>query len=107
MPRGGEAKLATIYVSYRSSDEPFVRAVVDRLETRHDVRIDYHIPAGADWRSPDPACSAVMTHAYSKIQEFPVWFFNLPAADGHVPQKHSTSQPTGFDRLLAAVCCPS
>ncbi len=32
----------------------------------------------ADWRNPQPACSAVMRRAYTGIGEFPVWFFNLP-----------------------------
>ena len=32
----------------------------------------------ADWRTPDPVCSAVMTRSYHHFGEFPVWFFNLP-----------------------------
>lgn len=32
----------------------------------------------ADWRSRDPACSAIMTRSYSDLQDFPAWFFNLP-----------------------------
>jgi len=32
----------------------------------------------ADWRSPDPACSAIMTRSYKELAEFPAWFFNLP-----------------------------
>ena len=32
----------------------------------------------ADWRSPDPACSAIMTRSYHELAEFPAWFFNLP-----------------------------
>ena len=32
----------------------------------------------ADWRSPDPACSAIMTRSYRELSEFPAWFFNLP-----------------------------
>lgn len=31
----------------------------------------------ADWRAPDPACSAVMTRGYQVFKEFPTWFFNL------------------------------
>ena len=31
----------------------------------------------ADWLSPDPVCSAVMTRSYANSGEFPVWFFNL------------------------------
>jgi hypothetical protein len=32
----------------------------------------------ADWRSPDPACSAIMTRPYDQPSEFPAWFYNLP-----------------------------
>jgi hypothetical protein len=32
----------------------------------------------ADWRSPDPACSAIMRRSYATYREFPTWFFNLP-----------------------------
>lgn len=32
----------------------------------------------ADWRSPDPACSAIMTQSYRDLPDFPAWFFNLP-----------------------------
>ena len=32
----------------------------------------------ADWRSPDPACSAIMTRSYGDLPDFPAWFFNLP-----------------------------
>ena len=39
----------------------------------------------ADWRSPDPTCSAVMTTAWTEYKRFPVWFFNLPPADGNLP----------------------
>ena len=35
----------------------------------------------ADWRSPEPTCSAVMTRSYPSIDRFPVWFFNLPPVD--------------------------
>jgi hypothetical protein len=34
----------------------------------------------ADWRSADPACSAIMTRSYDRLAEFPMWFFNLPPA---------------------------
>ena len=34
----------------------------------------------ADWLSPDPACSAIMTRSYESWSEFPAWFFNLPPA---------------------------
>jgi hypothetical protein len=44
-------------------------------------RVPHTWDVRADWRSPDPTCSAVMTRPYSAIDRFPVWFFNLPPAD--------------------------
>ncbi len=39
----------------------------------------------ADWRSPDPSCSAVLTSGYHTFKRFPVWFFNLPPVDNDRP----------------------
>src|SRR5262249_34900676 len=63
---------ATVYPS-----RPYVR---DQTGVPHswDVR--------ADWRDADPACAAIMTRGYRRLEEVPVWFFNLPAADGRLPQ---------------------
>ena len=44
----------------------------------------------ADWRSPSPACSAIMTRSYHDLNEFPAWFFNLPP--------DSESWPAAADR---------
>jgi hypothetical protein len=41
--------MATVYVSYRSTERVFVETVMSRLEKLHDIRIDYKIPVGADW----------------------------------------------------------
>lgn len=35
----------------------------------------------ADWRRASPACSAVMVRAYPSLEQFPVWFYNLPPAN--------------------------
>lgn len=32
----------------------------------------------ADWRAPNPTCSAIMTRPYETMADFPAWFFNLP-----------------------------
>jgi hypothetical protein len=40
----------------------------------------------ADWRSADPACSAVMTRPYEWYRDFPAWFFNLPPPDNGLPR---------------------
>lgn len=39
----------------------------------------------ADWRSPDPQCSAVMTTPWTTFKRFPVWFFNLAPPDNNLP----------------------
>jgi hypothetical protein len=39
----------------------------------------------ADWRSPDPACSAIMTRSYRDLPDFPAWFFNLPPPNDSWP----------------------
>jgi hypothetical protein len=39
----------------------------------------------ADWRSADPACSAIMTGPYDEFTRFPVWFFNLPPPNDSWP----------------------
>jgi hypothetical protein len=38
-----------------------------------------------DWRSETPRCSAIITRPYREFKEFPVWFFNMPPADGNLP----------------------
>jgi hypothetical protein len=43
--------VARIYVSYRNSEGPFVRDVLARLDRAHDIRIDYNLPSGVDWRA--------------------------------------------------------
>jgi hypothetical protein len=43
--------MATIYVSYKSAEQPYVSDVLSRLEPRHTVMVDYNMPAGVDWRS--------------------------------------------------------
>lgn len=39
----------------------------------------------ADWRSPDPRCSAIETRSYDAFADFPAWFFNLPPASDSWP----------------------
>jgi hypothetical protein len=43
--------VATIYVSYKSHDEAFVRAVTTLLEAKHEVFVDYKVPIGSSWRN--------------------------------------------------------
>jgi Dolichyl-phosphate-mannose-protein mannosyltransferase len=41
----------------------------------------------ADWRSPDPACTAIMTRPYERLADFPAWFFNLAPPDDNALEK--------------------
>ena len=49
-----------------------------------------HVPHAwdlrADWRSFEPACSAIMTRSYHAFEDFPAWFFNLPPPNESWPQ---------------------
>jgi hypothetical protein len=50
----------------------------------------------ADWRSAAPSCSAIMTRSYDQLDEFPVWFFNLPPPAGRalLPEERPPSATT-------------
>ena len=41
----------------------------------------------ADWRTADPACSAIMTRPFERLDDFPAWFFNLPPVNDDALQK--------------------
>jgi len=56
---------------------PLVSDATGRVHT-WDVR--------ADWRSPAPQCSAILTRPYREFKEFPVWFYNLPPTDKNLPR---------------------
>ena len=56
--------------------KPLVTDSVGRIHS-WDVR--------ADWWSPTPRCSAIMTRPYREYKEFPVWFFNMPPTDHNLP----------------------
>jgi hypothetical protein len=63
-----------------------VTVVPSHPYVRNQTGLPHSWDLRADWRSPNPACSAVMTRSFSQADEFPVWFFNLPASDGDLPQ---------------------
>ena len=41
--------MATIYVSYKSEELPFVQAVMSHLDDQHDIRVDYNLSRGVNW----------------------------------------------------------
>jgi hypothetical protein len=53
----------------------------------------------ADWRSPDPVCSAIMARSYPSIERFPVWFFNLPPSDPRETPTETDRPPLATLRL--------
>jgi hypothetical protein len=52
----------------------------------------------ADWRAPDPACTAVMRRPYQRLEEFPAWFFNLAPADNNGLEKQD--RPPGASAAM-------
>jgi hypothetical protein len=42
--------MASIYVSYKSTEKPFVESVVSFLQAEHDIRVDYLVRAGDPWQ---------------------------------------------------------
>jgi hypothetical protein len=47
----------------------------------------------ADWRSPEPRCSAIVDRTYASFERFPVWFYNLPPATLLKPAEESDRPP--------------
>lgn len=48
----------------------------------------------ADWRSPSPACTAILTRAMPALNDFPAWFLNL--TDQIVGARDFTMRVTGY-----------
>jgi TIR domain len=42
--------MATVYVSYKSSERTFVESVVSLLQPEHDIRVDYMLRGGVPWQ---------------------------------------------------------
>lgn len=53
----------------------------------------------ADWRTPVPNCSAIMTRGYDRLDSFPAWFYNLPPAAIGQPALDSDRPPLVSLRL--------
>jgi hypothetical protein len=56
-----------------------------RAYVRDQTGLPHSWDVRADWRSPNPRCTGIMTSAYADMLEFPVWFFNLPKENGDQP----------------------
>jgi hypothetical protein len=55
-----------------------VRFVPSRPYVKNATGVPHAWDLRADWRSPDPVCSAIVTRSYQDLEHFPAWFFNLP-----------------------------
>ena len=55
----------------------------------------------ADWRSPSPQCSAILTRPYREFKEFPVWFFNLPPTDNNLPRPEDRPPSAVLDMTVS------
>jgi hypothetical protein len=56
-------------------------------------RVPHSWDIRADWRNPEPACSAIMRRGYSVLEEFPVWFYNLPPVHEGSPAQKEDRPP--------------
>ncbi|MBY0496113.1 MAG: glycosyltransferase family 39 protein [Cyanobacteria bacterium] len=72
--------------------KPLVTDSIGRIHT-WDVR--------ADWRSPAPQCSAILTRPYREFKEFPVWFFNMPPTDNNLPRPEDRPPYAALDMTVA------
>jgi hypothetical protein len=64
-----------------------VRVVPSRPYVKDATGAPHSWDVRADWRSPDPACSAIMTRPYRDLSEFPVWYFNLAPPNDNRPDQ--------------------
>lgn len=60
---------------------------------RDTGRVPHSWDMRADWRTPSPRCSAILRRDYNTLEEFPVWFYNLPPVDEGSPAQKSDRPP--------------
>ncbi|MDO8677383.1 MAG: hypothetical protein Q7R30_02310 [Acidobacteriota bacterium] len=63
------------------------------------VTVPHSWDVRADWRSPTPKCSAIMTSDYPELERFPAWFYNLPPANFRDPVRPGDRPPGATSRL--------
>lgn len=56
-------------------------------------RVPHSWDVRADWRNAEPTCSAIMRRGYTVLEEFPVWFYNLPPVDEGSPAQKEDRPP--------------
>ncbi len=64
-----------------------------------DVTVPHSWDIRADWRSPVPKCSAIMTKDFPELERFPAWFYNLPPANFRDPVRPGDRPPGATSRL--------
>ena len=55
----------------------------------------------AEWRSPTPQCSAIVTRPWREFKEFPAWFFNMPPTDANLPGPEDRPPSATLDMTVA------
>src|SRR5687767_1226618 len=56
-------------------------------------RVPHSWDVRADWRNSEPRCSAIMRRGYTVLEEFPVWFYNLPPVHEGSPAQKEDRPP--------------
>ena len=49
------------------------------------IALQHSWDARADWKDAVPRCSAIVARPYSRLEEFPIWFLNMPVDAGRPP----------------------
>ena len=57
------------------------------------VTVPHSWDVRADWLTPVPTCSAIMTRGYPELERFPAWFYNLAPADWENPARPGDRPP--------------
>ena len=60
---------------------------------RETGRVPHSWDVRADWRNREPSCSAIMRRGYTVLEEFPVWFYNLPPVHEGSPARKEDRPP--------------
>lgn len=58
-----------------------------------NVTVPHSWDIRADWLTPVPTCSAIMTRGYPELERFPAWFYNLAPADWENPARGADRPP--------------
>lgn len=63
------------------------------------VTVPHSWDVRADWLTPVPTCSAIMTRGYPELERFPAWFYNLAPANWESPARPGDRPPAATSTI--------